>query len=636
MNNISKLTLTAALAAGGALLTACQDDSRPADGAVRTVHMTVSAERMAAGGAATRTELSETAGGNLRSTWSEADRLTVTDGSTVIGTLGVVKGSITTGADGASRAEFEGDLKIPASVADGTAQFTFIYAGANPAVADGTVTASYTPQAGTISALGDYDLLTGKSEVTIAGRTAWTDKLGLVRSVAFAHFTATGLDIPSDGLTVSVSGANVGSAATVSASGSVSVTEGAITVSTDAQGNFYIALPLEGDTQISPVFATTVDGKEYTCTLTREKVWSPGAYVRPEAGQGVEVNFTQGGEQPLPGEDGTTGPTLEWNGHKYRFAKGNLYYNTQTKQWGIFEECTHYLNAAYLRTVTNTGISTTTCEVIDHFRWGATGIEDAQAPEAIVPGQVTAGAQGSFAGTYWPSTVHANSTITDMLAEQWGRVYDFGRAYELAGRPAGDKRTYITPSTGFMTALFSSAYGQDNTNLKTTTAFLQGCTIKGAGIDGKDVTGLIFIPDVKNAGESFNLTALKAWINSVEGAACSSSMVIPYHKNTGNTMSYSSITLDGVEVLDKLNNALFFAAAGKHNFTGSNYNAKTYTLNDRGYYWTANSGTSSNAYNFSFGGTKDYHWMGYTWATGTYSSFGKDNAMSVRLLVQVD
>lgn len=148
----------------------------------------------------------------------------------------------------------------------------------------------------------------------------------LQRNVAFAHFKASGLDIPQSGVDITISGENIPAAASISYMNELTISPGEILVHADAEGDFYVAFPLADDNMhFSPTFSAKVGDKTYTCTLIREKAWTRGEYVREAPGKGITVEFT-----PVVDDDADAdlvGPVFEVNGRKFRFLRANLAYN---------------------------------------------------------------------------------------------------------------------------------------------------------------------------------------------------------------------------------------------------------------------------------------------------------------------
>lgn len=349
---------------------------------------------------------------------------------------------------------------------------------------------------------------------------------------------------------------------------------------------------------------TDFTGRTMTVTVTssddRDIVYTVNPDRNFQSGRAYRINI-DGGTGVDDSDSGMAGPVIETGGKKWRFTSGNLYYNTKTDTWHIFDKQTDYVNAGGLDIADGSGKSP---ELIGLFAWGATGLEDAQKPTTLREAEW----QTTYGGTNFPSTAgqSKNSTIRSLWENEY--IYDWGRAYMEKGRAADDSRAYMTPSKDVFEQLAKSN-------------FVQGATIKGAGANGKDVTGLIVIPGVST------LTDAKELIRSVEGASCLSSMQSVIHNNSGNTLSYKNITIDNYDVLRQLNDALFFPAASKRNLSSG----KVYNSDGLGWYWTANSGSSTNSYNLYFNGGSG----GFFYNGNSSSSMGRFNQMAVRLLVEV-
>ena len=595
--------------ASTAALTSCQnDDIAQEQGEVRHVKMSVS---LGFNPDQTRTTLTEV-DGDLKCTWNDGDKVWVMD---VEGhKLGEL--TILDGYDGKEYAKFDGDLII--NDPDMT-QVSFVYFGSNVNPDEVEVVNStgekswqfnFANEGGTLESLSEQDFLWNTTNIEIMGGTAYTAEMGLKRKISFGHFE---LQFP-DGVSrtdepVTVSGDGVRNYYRLRQDLGGHNTSGFATITVGGYGNdLYMTIIPSDPNTIEPTFSVTIDGKTYTGSLA-PRVWTASEYVRKGHGEGVPVVMTAEGDDDAA--DDMVGPEIEINGKKYRFTRGNLKYNTKTGVWTILDEQTYFVNAGGLGTQESLSVSTlgTTPEEIGLFGWGATGLEDARSPWYICKIIYAGGTAMEATGAYWPSTDYSkNSTIKNLWDNDF--VYDWGRAYMENGRAADDNRQYVTPPQSAFITLFNNS-------------FVQGCTIKGAGINGEDVTGLICIPGIGKEA----LADAKAFINSVEGASCLSSMKNVIHNNNGNTLSYKNITLTGVDVLRKLNDAVFFPAASKRNLSSG----KVYNSNGNGWYWTAN-GSTTNAYDLFFNGTAGgFFYSG----SSTSASTGRFNQMAVRLMVEV-
>lgn len=587
------------------LLAACSEDtvinSQPEEFLPVRVQVTVPE-------ATTRTVLTET-GGNLAWQWSENDQLAVTDAN------GVNKGSlklISFDNETHTLATFEG--YISSTLPNGENTLNILYTSDDPTSISGSYQCDYSEQDGAFSSLKSRDVLVS----SVVAKKA--DDYVLIPSFIMTHcFSAGHFSLSFDGETpeiskVEVSGDNVMNSAEIDLKdGSWKSSEGTITITPDASDFYMTLIPANGVDMKFKAYGK--DGKEYEGTLGVIFDLANAVYVRKDLGNGsysgIEVNMNP--VQPEePAVDDTVGPVFTINGKKYKFTRGNLKYSlpstpTGTGVWTILDEQTYFINAGGLGDDGSFKNYGTTPDEIGLFAWGATGLENARKPWALR----FDGYSKSVSGGYWPANIstYNNSTITDLWANDY--VYDWGRAYMESGRAANDNRQYITPSQDVFIDLFSRC-------------FVQGCTIKGAGIDGQDVTGLICIPG------TFTLAEAKSFINSVEGATALSAMKDVIHNNSGNTLNYTYITLTNVDVLKDLNDAVFFPAASKRNLSAGT----VYNSDNQGWYWTSYAGSSSNAQDVMFDGKSGGFFYKVISSTNN-SSMGRFNQMAVRLLVEV-
>lgn len=600
MNRIANTSLMAGvLFAGLSLLSSCSNETPMPEitgGARLTIDINYPDQSQVS-----RTLLSET-DGDLACVWKAGDRIVVTNENG--GVVGIL--SLLDQYDGKDKGRFDGMLT---GLADGDHNLKFHYLGSgNDTSVTGGCRLDLSSQSGSITGLSDNDLLLSTATVTIDGNSAFAENMNLSRAFAFGRFHLVFPDgVAAEGETVTVSGENLRNMANLDFSGSLTYEQGNISATVQSRNEVYLTIiPADG---ITPTFEVTVDGTTYQGSLaTRD--WKAGEYVRQEntdgSFSGIDVVMTGTGSDDEGDDVDTAGPVFEIDGKKYKFTTGNLWYNTRSGEWGIFESPAYYYNACGSDVASATTL--TSPEYIDHFSWGANGLEDAQLPTTVKE----LAWQTAYNGAYFPTTGGSSSNYG--IKSLWDNlyIYDWGTAYMRNGAPAGDSRKYITPSSSIFAELFSNAY-------------VQGATIKGAGLNGEDVHGLIVIPGITNKTEAREL------ITNVEGATCLSTMTDVIHNNSGNTLLYKYITLDNVEVLRKLNDALFFVAAGRHNFTsGTIYNTK-----DVGWYWTSYGGQGTNAMNMDFDGTKGGFFYKVINSTNN-SSAGRDQKFSVRLLVEVD
>lgn len=558
----------------------------------------------------TRTQLTENAG-NLAWQWTDNDQLAVTDAN------GVNKGSlklISFDNQQHTVATFEGT--ISSTLPNGDNQLNIIYTSQDPAAVSGTHDCDYSQQDGQFASLKNRDVLV----TTVTAKK--TDAYVLIPSFSMSHcFSAGHFSLSFAGETpeitkVEVTGANVRNKAVVDLKNMTwTGTEGTVTINTTS-ADFYMTL-IPADNVDMQFKAYASDGKEYEGSLGVTFNLANATYLRKDLGNGsyagipVEMTSTQPEE---PKEDDTVGPVFTINGKKFKFTRGNLAYNRVSDTWEILEKQTYYIGEGGVATNSSVG---TTKETIDLFSWGANGLEDAQSP-ILMRAQ---GWESSYNGSYFPTTVSSsNRSITNLWDNEF--VYDWGRAYMEKGRSSKDKRQYITPSMEVMKSVISST-------------FANGCTVKGAGMNGEDVTGLIIIPEITSLDDAKDL------INNTDGAVYKSTMKKLTENSTQTSFTYGNITLDNYNILKELNNALFLPAAGKQNLNSGN----VYKSSGYGYYWYATSMTSgTNANNLYFYGntksTSNNGFFHYSWVSGGAENSnnawsGRDQKMAVRLLVEV-
>lgn len=613
-----KVKILTALLVVPLMFAGCQQDNLDIDETRHSVSMTVTAAK----GRLTRTILEENSNGDLDCRWQKEDKLIVaTLSGKKLGELALVPN-----ADDASLATFKGDIDYA-----GEEKLNFIYPGKNTVGTDGGSTISIATQAGTLAGLTGQDVLTATAEVRVFEGDAQADLGVMDRKLAFGRFRLSfppDVDV-SEAAVITMTGTGVKTSATLSWSNNMAFEpadgEGIVSVNVaDASADFYLAvIPQEG---IEPTFSVTLsDGNSYTGTLTARD-WVAGEYVRKGNDDGtfsaITVEMTKVG-----GETGRlpqgVGPVITLDGKQWQFVDGNLWYDVDKEQYGIYESQAYYIykfGKGVISKPATYGSAYLGYDKIDHFSWGATGIGDyTQDPQTVCK---TGGTYTeNYNGTHYPfvdESAAKNMQFTDLLktVSMDLREADFGYAYMTTGRHSSDKREYITPPLD----AFKQVFGNGNV--------VQGCTIKEAGIDGNNVTGLIVIP---------NMTVAEAKEKIKEiGCKYTSSINKLYHNNSGSSFNVTAITLNSCDDLKKLNNALFFPAAG----TGSpsaEYERPGYTDFNKtpGSYWSADanqgSATTANGRRLYFSDKAGFYYEGES----NNSSYTRHGKLSVRLLVEV-
>lgn len=632
-----------------------------------TARLTVTVSREGAQDPSSRLTHSENAAG-LKAEWELGDHLLFCYDTNDAGAVASTLTLESIDASDASVATFTGDVTIPASaLAGGNTTLTraaIAYLGKTAANAPRAIATSTTidisTQDGRFDAMAWNDVMALRGlavSVTPKGNNQYAATvadgsiipLGQTenRKLAFAHFT-TNL---AGGSTVTITG-NTYNAITLNISGSDTRTEGPITVTTwgpnavrqpilasritvpDGPGDqtgdagtggddddddfvsgsgsasvtvhpvthMFVALIPTDDAQPINFEAVEPDGTRLTYTLDAREL-TAGHFYRPDwddtkteaenLNKGIFLKFEEVKDpEPSPADD-TVGPTITIDGKNYRFTRGNLYYNSTTQTWGIFERQTDFLGA--------TPAANSNITQWDLFAWGVTGREQSQAFSYF-----------STSGNDFP---FKSNSITNLFEAE--RMYEWGKAYMVAGRASDDNRDYRTPRSEDFYKVFEKG-------------FVQGATIT---VDGKAVKGTIVIP-----GNFSDLQAVKDFIREktgresavlstmgdlgiwgVQTGNASTSYPAQYwHNPNGDIFNFDNIKLTSYDELKKLNDALFFPAAGHMVVSGRVYSGE-------GYYWSCG-GNGTNATHLIFRNK-----TGFTYK----SSSGRYLQNAVRLLVEV-
>ncbi len=594
-----------------AAVTACQSDSDMPSGSstgsghdvVLTVNITKDL------GDTSRSLLSE-ADGNLACTWIAGDRIAVAD------TEGSFKGILDlVGGENSAEGRFEGTLS---DMTDGSADLVFTYLGNSTVLSETetSYTLSYGSQDGTIGSLSNLDILNATVRgVTVAGTQAEINGVELNRRVAFGRFAII-LPEGVEAASVTVSGANIATEATVGLDGSVTfnneaATEREITVGLPADGSGDIYMTVLPTGEITPAFTVTVgegeDATVYTATLPA-RTWKEGEYVRSSStgddgatsfgGVAVElVKVTP--EEPAPTVDDTVGPTFEVGGRKFKFTKSNLAYNVGEKRWYLLDEqwsflCKKgwaYANGKYY------GAKETD---IDLFGFGCTGLffsyfndridngvgkqydEQINAPEYFIEKQLYAGqsVNGTQQGYKYPTqnaTCNEGYVGSNLEFGIQGFTMDWGVAYGQQVDPSGN---YFTLKSSEWSDIVANYYmcGATITDIKnpsTNKNGVYGCLILG----------------VKEVAEAKALLA-------EYGATVTLSSKPTFAGTNYQYFDYSKVkmTAEQFKTLEAAGKAVFLPEAGHTSVT-----VNSYTKTD-GYYWTATAGQAYTSTIFRFDG----------------------------------
>lgn len=263
-------------------------------------------------------------------------------------------------------------------------------------------------------------------------------------------------------------------------------------------------------------------------------------------------------------------------------------------KYGIYETQTEYLGKWY-----NNINSSNKSKVIDLFSWATTGLDKSRKPEYLWNGN------NERYGGLFPTAegTQVNCQIYDVV-NQYDRMYDFGYAYMQNGRSADDNGDYRIPTQDQLKQLFDGSMG----------CFFQGCTVK---VDGNDVLGTIVIPNVTTVNE------VKDLINSIDGASFSSTYLKKITIQYGNEYSHKAITLNDYSLIKKMNNAIFFPAAGHVTYSVGS------VTSGQGHYWSGNASSIYSSQRNAYGFYHTDKQFKYDDSQGAYIK------AAVRLLVEV-
>ncbi|MBD5262547.1 MAG: hypothetical protein HDS39_00535 [Bacteroides sp.] len=584
------------LAGMAVTMVSCSEEATLPQGQGRNVTMTVNISRV---GDNTRAVLTEK-DGDLNCTWEENDLILVADGNgNKLGVLSIKNGV------GESTATFSGDINTDA---EGETDIKFLYLGPktkteleelpDPVVID------YSAQDGTLGWLSANDFFYGGRKVEIVNSYVNVDGVSLSRQISFGKFD---LQLP-EGVTyggeaITVSGSGIYTQASVSHTGNCtfSNTEGedakiTVTPAADSNGTFYLAVLPNAGEEIAPTFSVTIDGTEYSCTLGA-RTWQASEFVRVAnadgsfSGVGLNMEASTGSPVEPEDEDDLVGPAFkvkdsDGNEVWVRFTRANLHYNVKEDSWYLPEKQTDFVNKSGRYVVSGEGSEDR--EIIDMFRWGATGIDDEVYKPR--PADFWKASKSENSGTKVSALLPSeDSDLNTRLYDKTiypdlsfnGTPFDWGVAYSNTGK-------YYTLTESELRSIITN-----------------NCVVLGK-VDG--TAGAILT-------DSKNFDALKIKTNKPSLTKLSLSVS---QQGSNVTWDMVSLTYDQLTEL----NAVFFPAVG--------YNdpSKALDYNTLGWYWTSTLRTSPNATAWNFNGasvTRSFN------LEGKYKGF----AMSVRLVKQV-
>lgn len=290
MNIKKRLAFVFALSA--LMLASCSNDEALVEGTVdggQKIRMTVTAQREGAG-ADSRTSLEDKNTGKLDCVWTEGDRLIVTNAEGKIkGHLDLISGA------GEGFASFSGDLY---GVKDGEAVFNYYYLGTKnnaTALADvpNPYTVDYSNQAGTLESLSEYDVMTATAQVNVNKGNAPVENIRLERRISFARFQ---VNLPEDATVthpcqVTLSGEQLANSLSLNMqTREVTTTKGNVTVTTSAEGDFYMTyLPTASPYTLT--FTATDGTNTYEGEYTVKSVIGENVYFRKKLENAGNVDY---------------------------------------------------------------------------------------------------------------------------------------------------------------------------------------------------------------------------------------------------------------------------------------------------------------------------------------------------------
>lgn len=519
-------------------LTSCNNDAldTPPSGKIVKVTAKASVDH----GDDSRSALSEK-NGSIAFAWSSDDRLLVTDASgTALGILdidnaqsGTFSGTLTglnEGRNDINIYHFGTSDALPASVAD----------------ASSLLSLDISSQEGKLTSLRNTDMMFASTSANVTGSEA-TISFTVTRSTGFAHYKLKFTDGTTlSGNRVTVSGTNLYNRCTFNLDGSIAnKTSGDITVE-NSDSDIYLTIIPERDMALT--FTVTVDGNSYSGTLP-SRTYNANRFFRKAQGEGVEVtmNAVKENDNTSSTEATLIGPEITLGDNKYRFTGGNLFFNTKTRQWGVFGSQTEY--------VTKRGWNEDTPEIIDLFGWGATGIGKARQPQYWDADK-----------TLYPSIQETeNQNINEIKATE----YDWGTAY---GQQVDDG-TYVTPT-------------KDEWNTILSTFFIHPGTVNG-------IKGLLILPC-----DNSDATKAKEILSTV---GISQNDISSIKLGQTDALDYTKIVLDSNDQLTAMNSVFLpIVGYGKDaSIHETDVNITTYYWNSSGVFRVSSDGKQKTADGYS-------------------------------------
>ena len=361
---------------------------------------------------------------------------------------------------------------------------TFMYLGSSNGTNGDSESISFADQTevmvndGKIANLNKFHVGSCKATVSETG----TVTLPMATKMSIAYFQLTDGTNPIADKDVTISGVYA-TANIDKREGTLIGVAGNITVHTDLQGKFYMALVPQSN---SVTFSFAVDGK-IGSNVFPYGIRECSFYSEQGSGNPLQVTVTQ--PQYLPGEF-----TVDGSGNKVKFSKGNLQYIGSTGTWRFAEHQWDYLG-----NTTSQGSATENVDR-DLFGWGCTGNQD------------TRSNAHTYQTNYMPYSTSGNSAVLGEPA-YYINPYGYGPDYysatkyglsvndksdwgclEIGTDPAG---TWRTLSNAEWKWLLGPSYSQNpGTDCRTSSTINGTANARYAMVKVNDVCGLMVFPDV--------------------------------------------------------------------------------------------------------------------------------------------
>ena len=313
--------------------------------------------------------------------------------------------------------------------------------------------------------------------------------------------------------------------------------------------------------------------------LTANTTYHVRAYATNEIGTayGADVTFTAANSVPTGAINGKY--TINSNGDKVYFSKGNLQYVGSNGTWQFAEHQYDYLGT------TTSQNSTTTTVTRDLFGWGTTGYQDTRTSST------------GYQTNYYPystsnTAVGSSSPAYNINRYGYGPDYDSSNKYGLTVSNKSDWGMHAITNGGNTAGMWRTLTKDEWVYVFNTRSTTSGVRYAKATVNG--VSGVIILPD--------------DWSTSYYTLTSTNTTNAAFTSNT--------ITLSDWNTKFEANGAVFLPAAGNRNSTTVS------SVGSYGGYWSSSCSSSRYAYLVGFN-SSDFN------PSGSSSRF---NGASVRLV----